>query len=1304
MFGVVVLKQLNLMLKKIDLFGVLKAQFNVRSQHTRTLDARTFADKMYISIRSAFTIALLLLASMVFNALPVRAFSITPGFHSHRSTIAIGTCSAQSVAFKSSSGFASAHFKIVTNNFDHFFYSGPTSNIFRSATTDAGLVAEITSCSATNASIISRSHVGSSFTTGVSSELIFEGDIGPNTYRWTLALAAPNANSNATTMATRTLIAGPEINVTGGGASASIPDGDTTPNTGDNTDFGSNTVIGGARQHSFIIENSGSALLTLGASAVTISGAHSGDFSVAAQPATTIDMNTTSFFSITFDPTVAGLRTATISIANDDDDESPYTFDVSGTGTGSIADISIAKNYSVTVVDAGNPISYSFDVTNAGPNTDPAVGVANTFPANSCTYTSVAAGGATGNTAAGAGNLAETLSMPSGSSVTYSAECSVAATGISTLTNTVTVTGSFDPDTNNNSVTDTTAVRPLPTLAMGYSPAIVSVGQTSRLTFTITSEPGYRNIPDTGMQLVLPVGLNIATPANIGATCQSNGNTLNYTTRKIIFYGGSTASGNQSPCTYEIDVIAESSGTYATTSSPLEFVTLSGRPTSPAASANLTVNAVSAPEIEISSSETGVVLDGNTDAHGSEPFGTAKTVTYTITNIGTSTLNLTNAAPTLTGATNVGTPIVGNYTSTAIAAAGTATFTITYTPDSAGAFSFDLDVISDDADEATFDIAVSGTATETTPPRIVSIERSSPTTENTDADTLVWRVTFDENVTGVDNSDFTVTGPTGATIAVSTVIGSTVYDVTITGGDLASFEATATLTVIASGGNIEDTSGNDFANPTPTTTNNNTFIVSNDTIAPTIAIQNAPTTHDRSTPFNVTFEFSEDVTGFVVGDITVGNGAASNFLAVDGNTYTADIKPAGPKDITLDVDAAVAIDVGSNSNTAANQVTIKSTIVEETQTAIADFISNRAGHILNNQPDMIGFITGANNVGGGPLGFLQFDSDLETQTTMSFYTSRSKVLEARKSGRIAPEQASVSLESAERFGLIDDETAVDNDLLQATDEEQLNAQSYQGKNRTGTWDIWTEFHGAQSTQSTIKNKFWTANFGAHYFVNNDILVGLLTEFDWASETNTTTNSKVSGNGYMIGPYIAGKVKDQALFYEARALWGQSLNDITPIGTYTDGFETERWLASLKVQGSYNFGDHMTLEPSVSISYFEEIQKSYTDSLSNAIPEQIISLGEFKFGPTLIRSFDVGSGFTMQTSVGISGVINFGINNANTSTNNAFANEDARARVDAGLELKSEYGIRFAAAGYYDGIGVSGYQSYGGKLGLVIPLN
>ncbi len=121
----------------------------------------------------------------------------------------------------------------------------------------------------------------------------------------------------------------PEMDVQGNGQS--IADGDTTATIADDTDFGSTNVGGTPVVHTFTISNTGDAALILsGSPAVTLAtGTH---FSVSTQPSSPVGSNSSTTFSVTFDPTGAGSLTDTVSIANDDSDENPYTFVISGTG------------------------------------------------------------------------------------------------------------------------------------------------------------------------------------------------------------------------------------------------------------------------------------------------------------------------------------------------------------------------------------------------------------------------------------------------------------------------------------------------------------------------------------------------------------------------------------------------------------------------------------------------------------------------------------------------------------------------------------------------------------------------------------------------------------------------------------------------------------------------------------------------------------------------------------------------------------------------------------------------------------
>ena len=110
-------------------------------------------------------------------------------------------------------------------------------------------------------------------------------------------------------------------------------------------------------------------------------------------------------------------------------------------------------------------------------------------------------------------------------------------------------------------------------------------------------------------------------------------------------------------------------------------------------------------------------------------------------------------------------------------------------------------------------------------PGVTSIVRQSPTTSPTNADVLTWDVTFDGDVSNVNDADFTVSGTTATITAVTNPSGNT-YRVTTSGGDLATLNGTVTLG-FAGGQNISDDAGNVLTNLTPTGTNDNTFDLDN---------------------------------------------------------------------------------------------------------------------------------------------------------------------------------------------------------------------------------------------------------------------------------------------------------------------------------------------------------------------------------------------------------------------------------------------------------------------------------------------
>jgi len=113
-----------------------------------------------------------------------------------------------------------------------------------------------------------------------------------------------------------------------------IVDGDATPSTTDDTDFGSVEYTITTDVHTFTIGNLGATELVMpGDPIVQVSGSHAGDFTITSLPDYSLTANPwTTSFDVTFDPSAVGLREAVISIDNNDPDENPYTFSIQGTG------------------------------------------------------------------------------------------------------------------------------------------------------------------------------------------------------------------------------------------------------------------------------------------------------------------------------------------------------------------------------------------------------------------------------------------------------------------------------------------------------------------------------------------------------------------------------------------------------------------------------------------------------------------------------------------------------------------------------------------------------------------------------------------------------------------------------------------------------------------------------------------------------------------------------------------------------------------------------------------------------------
>jgi gliding motility-associated-like protein len=96
------------------------------------------------------------------------------------------------------------------------------------------------------------------------------------------------------------------------------------------------------------------------------------------------------------------------------------------------------------------------------------------------------------------------------------------------------------------------------------------------------------------------------------------------------------------------------------------------------------------------------------------------------------------------------------------------------------------------------------------------------------------------------------------------------------------------------------------------------------TIHPTVTLDNAPSLVNGA--FNATATFSEAVTGLTAADFSVTNGTASNLQTSNNITYTVTITPAADGNVTINLPADAAVNIGDNGNSASNTLTIVSDV------------------------------------------------------------------------------------------------------------------------------------------------------------------------------------------------------------------------------------------------------------------------------------------------------------------------------------------------------------------------------------------
>jgi len=461
---------------------------------------------------------------------------------------------------------------------------------------------------------------------------------------------------------------------------------------------------------------------------------------------------------------------------------------------------------------------------------------------------------------------------------------------------------------------------------------------------------------------------------------------------------------------------------------------------------------------------------------------------------------------------------------------------------------------------------------------------------------------------------------------------------------------------------------------------------------------------------NGTFNFTSTIAGATSFTLTTANGTASRaFAKLTAGTYTftetslpADWRLTalscsgdnGGTPTTVDLIAggvSIGLDSAENITCTFTNTFDTSQHAFLTQQVIRRFLAHRMTLMLSDEPDRPRFLR---RVPGSLWG------DTGSTTPFSFTGSTSGL-----GSHMVFSTSLAQLARAEAKA--DDQTAgtVFGGALAYAGEPRMPVKAPRLAPDPG-FDVWAEAHylSFRSRLGSVDNNghFGILYVGIDRLVTPSILLGALVQFDWMNENSATVGSSVKGHGAMAGPYLSVRLTPNT-FFDVRAAWGLSANDVDPFGLYTDNFSTSRWLAHAKLTGNWHWQD-FRLTPSVAVDYIQEHQRDYTDSLGMAIPSQTVSLGRVSFGPEIARLYIGTDGTTYEPLAALIGEWDFDRPEVSAINGTPVSAKAFHAQAQAGILLRQPGGLSLRIVATYDGIGASDLNAYGGQIWLNLPLH
>ena len=236
--------------------------------------------------------------------------------------------------------------------------------------------------------------------------------------------------------------------------------------------------------------------------------------------------------------------------------------------------------------------------------------------------------------------------------------------------------------------------------------------------------------------------------------------------------------------------------------------------------------------------------------------------------------------------------------------------------------------------------------------------------------------------------------------------------------------------------------------------------------------------------------------------------------------------------------------------------------------------------------------------------------------------------------------------------------------------------------------LWGALSVARSEQGSGKTDQIFGTLGYHGQVADATLVGLMLQFDQADGKLDAGLGSIDGQGLLFGPYFAAQYQAQPqvspLTLEGRLLYGPTSNDVRFVDGGTGAFDTQRWLASFRLEGEVllDYDDRaIRFIPYFDYGWVQDKVEAFTDSAGMQVAGQTVRFSEVALGSDI----EVPVRFGQRDAMITGGLSLVSTREQSQGRNARVSVSDTHGRLELGLGYRLANGIELEFGGSYDDV-------------------